>query len=118
MNAEESVNGNVCDHQNSRQRVGRAQCQLPPLPFRAIRSIMNAPDVLIDTHIRLVELDATFPLRKAVLRPWLTPGEARATWADAAEHFQVGPITDGRVVSTAGSQLVRATCRARVLTYV
>src|SRR3546814_13540632 len=63
---------------------------------------MNAPDVLIDTPIRLVELDATFPLRKAVLRPWLTPEEARATWADAAEHFQVGALKDGRVVSTAG----------------
>lgn len=63
---------------------------------------MNAPDVVIDIPIRLVELDATFALRKAVLRPWLTPEEARATWADAAEHFQVGALKDGRVVSTAG----------------
>src|SRR3546814_4230840 len=41
-------------------------------------------------------------LRKAVLRRWLTPEEARETWADAAEHCQVGALKDGRVVSTAG----------------
>lgn len=52
--------------------------------------------------IRLVALDDTFALRKAVLRPWLTPEEARATWAGTPEHFQVGAVEDGRVVSTAG----------------
>lgn len=52
--------------------------------------------------IRFVELDETFALRKAVLRPWLTPEEARAPWAETPEHFQVGALHDGRVVSTAG----------------
>lgn len=63
---------------------------------------MNAPADLTEFPIRLVELDDTFALRKAVLRPWLTPEEARATWADAREHFQVGAVRDGKVVSTAG----------------
>lgn len=62
----------------------------------------NTMQTLTETSIRLVDLDATFALRKGVLRPWLTPEEARATWANAAEHFQVGAIKDGRVVSTAG----------------
>lgn len=61
-----------------------------------------APADLTDFAIRLVDLDDTFALRKAVLRPWLTPEEARATWADVPEHFQVGAVSDGRVVSTAG----------------
>jgi GNAT superfamily N-acetyltransferase len=59
-----------------------------------------------DLTIRLVALDDTFTLRKAVLRPWLTPEEARASWADTPEHFHVGAVQDGaeerRVVSTAG----------------
>jgi GNAT superfamily N-acetyltransferase len=59
-------------------------------------------DATADTPIQLVSLDDTFPLRKAVLRPWLTPEEARATWADTPEHFQVGAVQDERVVSTAG----------------
>jgi len=63
---------------------------------------MTAPDTTTELTIRLVALDDTFPLRKAVLRPWLTLEESRATWADAAEHFQVGAVRDGRVVSTAG----------------
>jgi GNAT superfamily N-acetyltransferase len=63
---------------------------------------MHSPAELTEFAIRLVELDDTFALRKAVLRPWLTPEEARATWADVAEHFQVGAVRDGRVVSTAG----------------
>jgi GNAT superfamily N-acetyltransferase len=67
---------------------------------------MHSPAELTEFAIRLVELDDTFALRKAVLRPWLTPEEARATWADTPEHFQVGAVQDGaegrRVVSTAG----------------
>jgi ribosomal protein S18 acetylase RimI-like enzyme len=67
---------------------------------------MHTPADLTEFPIRLVELDETFPLRKAVLRPWLTIEESRATWADVAEHFQVGAVQDGaegrRVVSTAG----------------
>ena len=63
---------------------------------------MDAPAGLTEFPIRLVDLDDTFALRKAVLRPWLTPEEARATWAGTPEHFQVGAIEDGRVVSTAG----------------
>jgi GNAT superfamily N-acetyltransferase len=52
--------------------------------------------------VKLIELDDTFALRKAVLRPWLTPEEARATWTDTPEHFQVGALRDGEVVGTAG----------------
>ena len=63
---------------------------------------MNAPADLPQITLRLVALDDTFALRKAVLRPWLTPEESRATWADVAEHFQVGAVKEGRVVSTAG----------------
>lgn len=63
---------------------------------------MNTLDPIVDLPIRLVALDDTFALRKAVLRPWLTPEEAQATWADTPEHFQVGALQDGRVVSTAG----------------
>jgi len=63
---------------------------------------MHTPAELTEFPIRLVALDDTFALRKAVLRPWLTPEEARATWAGTPEHFQVGAIEDGRVVSTAG----------------
>ena len=63
---------------------------------------MHTPANLTEISIRLVALDDTFALRKAVLRPWLTPEEARATWADVAEHFQVGALQEGRVVSTAG----------------
>lgn len=63
---------------------------------------MDAPTELPEISVALVDLDATFALRKAVLRPWLTPEAARATWADTAEHFQVGALRGGRVVSTAG----------------
>jgi GNAT superfamily N-acetyltransferase len=63
---------------------------------------MDTAPELTELSIRLVALDDTFALRKMVLRPWLTPEEARATWADVAEHFQVGAVGDGRVVSTAG----------------
>jgi GNAT superfamily N-acetyltransferase len=52
--------------------------------------------------VKLVPLDDTFALRKAVLRPWLTLEESRATWADTPEHFQVGALRDGEVVGTAG----------------
>lgn len=51
---------------------------------------------------RLVELDETLALRKAVLRPWLTLEDARATYAGAGEHFHVGAEIEGRLVSTAG----------------
>jgi len=63
---------------------------------------MDASVDLTEFLISLVELDDTFALRKAVLRPWLTPEESRATWADTPEHFQVGAVKEGRVVSTAG----------------
>lgn len=52
--------------------------------------------------LALVELDATFELRRDVLRPWLTPETARATYAGRSEHFHVGALKDGRVISTAG----------------
>jgi GNAT superfamily N-acetyltransferase len=63
---------------------------------------MDATPSLSGIIIRLVALDQTFPLRKAVLRPWLTLEESRASWADTPEHFHVGAVMDGRVVSTAG----------------
>jgi GNAT superfamily N-acetyltransferase len=63
---------------------------------------MDATADPTDIVLRLVALDDTFALRKAVLRPWLTPEEARATWAGTPEHFQVGAVKEGRVVSTAG----------------
>ncbi len=55
-----------------------------------------------DVQIQLVSLDETFDLRKAVLRPWLTRADAAATYAGAGEHFHVGALRDGKVVSTAG----------------
>ncbi|NIA71744.1 GNAT family N-acetyltransferase [Pelagibius litoralis] len=67
-----------------------------------MRSGMNAPDSLPDITIELVDLDATFELRRAVLRPWLTPEESRASWEGFDEHFQIGALLDGRVVGTAG----------------
>ena len=67
---------------------------------------MSAPGTLSDVTFRLVDLDETFELRKAVLRPWLTPEMARATYAGAGEHFHVGALRDGplgkRLISTAG----------------
>src|SRR3546814_11236006 len=67
---------------------------------------MSASGTDLEFPVRLVDLEATFALRKAVLRPWLTPEEARATWADTPEHFQVGALQNGphgrRVASTAG----------------
>ena len=63
---------------------------------------MIAPETLSDITIQLVDLDATLALRRAVLRPWLTPAAARAIYAGAGEHFHVGARHDGRVVSTAG----------------
>jgi len=63
---------------------------------------MTVPDTLPEIAIRLVELDATFELRRDVLRPWLTPESARATYAGTGAHFHVGALKDGRVISTAG----------------
>jgi GNAT superfamily N-acetyltransferase len=67
---------------------------------------MDAPAELPDIAVDLVDLDATFALRKAVLRPWLTPEEAQATWAGTPAQFQVGALRDGpegrQLVSTAG----------------
>jgi GNAT superfamily N-acetyltransferase len=63
---------------------------------------MTAPCTLSGIAIRLVELDATLALRRAVLRPWLTPETARATYAGEGEHFHVGALLEGQVVSTAG----------------
>src|SRR3546814_19463066 len=71
-----------------------------------MRSSMSASGTDLEFPVRLVDLEETFALRKAVLRPWLTPEEARATWADTPEHFQVGALQNGphgsRVASTAG----------------
>ncbi|MEQ8357431.1 MAG: GNAT family N-acetyltransferase [Kiloniellaceae bacterium] len=63
---------------------------------------MDVPESLSDIAFSLVDLDATIALRRAVLRPWLTPETARATYAGPGEHFHVGAILDGRLVSTAG----------------
>jgi len=63
---------------------------------------MTALTPSAEIAIRLVELDDTFALRKAVLRPWLTPEEARASWEGFEEHFHVGALQNGCVVSTAG----------------
>jgi GNAT superfamily N-acetyltransferase len=55
--------------------------------------------------IRLVSLDDTFALRKAVLRPWITLEDSRKLYSGVGEHFHVGALQDGpqgkRVVSTA-----------------
>lgn len=69
---------------------------------RYAQRMTTSSDGLLELPVRLVALDDTFALRKAVLRPWLTPEEARATWAGTPEHFQVGAVDQGRVVSTAG----------------
>jgi GNAT superfamily N-acetyltransferase len=63
---------------------------------------MDTPETLTDITLRLVDLDETFELRRAVLRPWLSPAEAATTYAGAGEHFHVGALQGGRVVSTAG----------------
>ncbi|WP_193366751.1 GNAT family N-acetyltransferase [Pelagibius marinus] len=67
---------------------------------------MDTPGTLTDITLQLVDLDETFELRRAVLRPWLTPAEAAATYAGAGEHFHVGALQGGpqgkRLVSTAG----------------
>ena len=55
-----------------------------------------------DITIQLVPLDDTFALRKAVLRPWLTPEESRASWQGYETQFHVGALIGGKVVSTAG----------------
>ena len=58
-----------------------------------------------EISIGLITLDDTFPLRKAVLRPWLTPETSRAPFADKPERFHVGArqngAEDGTVISTA-----------------
>lgn len=63
---------------------------------------MTAPETLSAVTIKLVALDDTFALRKAVLRPWLTLEESRASWAGFDEQFHVGALQEGRVVSTVG----------------
>ncbi len=55
-----------------------------------------------DITVSLIDLDAAFELRKAVLRPWLTRADARAAYEGIEEHFQVGALRDGKLVSTAG----------------
>ncbi|MGF1595297.1 MAG: GNAT family N-acetyltransferase [Kiloniellaceae bacterium] len=54
-----------------------------------------------DIDIRLVDLDDTFELRKAVLRPWLTLEDSRELYSSVGEHFHVGALIGKRVVSTA-----------------
>lgn len=56
---------------------------------------------LSDIDIRLVDLDDTFELRKAVLRPWITLEDSRKLYGSGGEHFHVGALQDGKVVSTA-----------------
>ncbi|MEO3427810.1 GNAT family N-acetyltransferase [Pelagibius sp. CAU 1746] len=63
---------------------------------------MTLPDTSADTSIQLVGLDETFELRRAVLRPWMTPAEAAAPYIAADDHFHVGALQGGKVVSTAG----------------
>ena len=65
---------------------------------------MSAPDTELPAAISidLAELDAVFELRRAVLRPWLTPEKARASYAGVEEHFHVAAKAEGRVVGTAG----------------
>ena len=63
---------------------------------------MIDPCTLSDITLRLVSLDETFELRKAVLRPWLTPETARATYAGKGEHFHVGALKGDHLISTAG----------------
>src|SRR3546814_17706123 len=91
------------------RRDGAGEGRLPAPLFRAMRSSMSASGTDLEFPVRLVDLEATFALRKAVLRPWLTPEEARATWADTPEHFQVGALQN---------EIGRASCRERVCPYV
>jgi len=62
---------------------------------------MNAHANLSGIDIRLVGLDDTFELRRAVLRPWLTLEDSRKLYGSVGEHFHVGALHDGRIVSTA-----------------
>jgi GNAT superfamily N-acetyltransferase len=62
---------------------------------------MNAPLNLTDIDIRLVSLDDTFELRKAVLRPWITLEDSRKLYGSVGEHFHVGALQSGKIVSTA-----------------
>lgn len=65
---------------------------------------MSAPDPELPAAISidLADLDAVFELRRAVLRPWLTPEDARASYAGVEAHFHVAAKAGGRVVGTAG----------------
>src|SRR3546814_19680467 len=89
------------------RRDGAGEGRLPAPLFRAMRSSMSASGTDLEFPVRLVDLEATFALRKAVLRPWLTPAGARATWADPPAHFPVGARQNGphgsRAARTAGS---------------
>jgi GNAT superfamily N-acetyltransferase len=67
-----------------------------------MRFTMTAPETPSDVTIKLVALDDTFALRKAVLRPWLTLEDSRASWEGYETQFHVGALIGGRVVSTAG----------------
>jgi GNAT superfamily N-acetyltransferase len=69
--------------------------------FRAKAVAMDAPASFSDIDIRLVSVDDTFELRKAVLRPWITLEDSRQLYGSVGEHFHVGALKDGRVVSTA-----------------
>ncbi len=72
--------------------------QLPRGLFRAKAAAMTT---LTDVDIQLVSVDDTFELRKAVLRPWITLEDSRKLYGSDGEHFHVGALQNGRVVSTA-----------------
>src|SRR3546814_19173107 len=63
------------------RRDGAGEGRLPAPRFRAMRSSMSASGTYLEFTVRLVDLAATFPLRKAALRPWLTPEPAPPPWA-------------------------------------
>lgn len=70
-----------------------------------MRSGMNTPAEPSGITLSLIDLDDIFALRKAVLRPWLTPAGSRAAYADGAERFHVGAARGGRIVSTASFKI-------------
>ena len=58
-------------------------------------------DISDEVYVRLVELEATFALRKAVLRPWLTHEMCHDMYGGDGEHFNVGAFVSGSSSSAA-----------------